>query len=81
MGALSATPAPKYQKPFVPLVPGFVHAKFNDIKGIEGYDLIIGAISSINDKTCLVMVEPIQGEGKSCRLIIKEGYILLRLNS
>jgi acetylornithine aminotransferase len=34
MGALSATPAPKYQKPFLPLVPGFVHAKFNDIKGI-----------------------------------------------
>ena len=35
MGALSATPAPKYQKPFLPLVPGFVHAKFNDIKGIN----------------------------------------------
>ncbi len=30
MGALSATPAPKYQKPFLPLVPGFIHAKFND---------------------------------------------------
>jgi acetylornithine aminotransferase len=27
------------------------------------YYLIIGAINLINDKTCLVLVEPIQGEG------------------
>lgn len=62
MGALSATPSPKYQKPFLPLVPGFIHAKFNDIKGTS-FIITLDAIKSINDKTCLVLVEPIQGEG------------------
>lgn len=54
MGALSATPNPKYQKPFSPMVPGFLHGTYNDIAGIN--DLV-------TDKTCGVIVEPIQGEG------------------
>lgn len=54
MGALSATPNPKYQKPFAPMVPGFKHGTYNDIAGIK--DLV-------TENTCGVIVEPIQGEG------------------
>src|SRR3989338_6938138 len=35
MGALSATFRPKYRTPFEPLVPGFSHAKFNDIEDLK----------------------------------------------
>lgn len=54
MGALSATPNPKYQKPFAPMVPGFQYGTFNDIDSIN---------TLITDKTCGVIIEPIQGEG------------------
>ncbi|KAF9898509.1 acetylornithine aminotransferase, partial [Lobosporangium transversale] len=54
MGALSATPNPKYQKPFWPLVPGFAHAPFNDVEAVDKF---------VTDETCAVIVEPIQGEG------------------
>lgn len=54
MGSLSATPNPKYQQPFAPMVPGFRYGIYNDIEGIK--DLV-------TDKTCGVLVEPIQGEG------------------
>jgi len=54
MGALSCTANPKYQKPFLPLIPGVSHAPFNDIAE---------ARKAINDDTCAVFVEPIQGEG------------------
>ncbi|KAF2173259.1 hypothetical protein M409DRAFT_17202 [Zasmidium cellare ATCC 36951] len=54
MGALSATPNPKYQKPFSPMVPGFKYGTYNDVAGIN--DLV-------TETTCGVIVEPIQGEG------------------
>lgn len=54
MGALSVTTNPKYQKPFSPLIPGVKVGKFNDTTQLE---------SLVNDKTCAVIVEPIQGEG------------------
>lgn len=54
MGALSATHNPKYQKPFAPMVPGFRQGTYNDIAGIDAL---------VTDKTCAVLVEPIQGEG------------------
>ncbi|RDL40228.1 putative acetylornithine aminotransferase, mitochondrial [Venustampulla echinocandica] len=54
MGALSATPNPKYQKPFSPMVPGFNYGTYNDIAGIKNL---------VTEKTCGVIVEPIQGEG------------------
>lgn len=54
MGSLSATPNPKYQKPFGPMVPGFSYGTFNDVAGIEGL---------VTEETCGVIVEPIQGEG------------------
>lgn len=53
-GALAVTPNPKYQKPFAPLVPGVSIAKPNDIASVE---------KVISDKTCAVIIEPIQGEG------------------
>lgn len=55
MGALSVTPNPKYQAPFAPLIPGVKVANTQDIKSVE--DLIH------KDKTCAVIIEPIQGEG------------------
>jgi acetylornithine aminotransferase len=53
-GSLSATPNPKYQAPFGPMVPGFKYGTFNDIEQLS---------SLITDRTCGVIVEPIQGEG------------------
>ncbi|TLD25593.1 hypothetical protein PspLS_06264 [Pyricularia sp. CBS 133598] len=54
MGSLSATHNPKYQEPFAPMVPGFKCGTYNDIAAIP--DLV-------TEKTCGVIVEPIQGEG------------------
>lgn len=54
MGALSATPNPKYQTPFSPMIPGFKYGNYNDIEQLQ---------SLVNENTCGVMVEPIQGEG------------------
>jgi acetylornithine aminotransferase len=54
MGSLSATHNPKYQRPFAPMVPGFVQGVYNDVEGIR---------ELVTDKTCGVIVEPIQGEG------------------
>lgn len=54
MGSLSATPNPKYQEPFAPMVPGFKYGTYNDVGAIN--DLV-------TEKTCGVIVEPIQGEG------------------
>jgi acetylornithine aminotransferase len=53
-GALSVTPQPKYQKPFAPMVPGVKVGTLNDIAALE---------TLVDDKTCGVIVEPIQGEG------------------
>lgn len=54
MGSLSATPNPKYQKPFSPMIPGFIHGTYNDESGINNL---------VTPKTCGVIIEPIQGEG------------------
>lgn len=54
MGALSVTSNPKYQKPFVPLIPNVDVGKLNSTEDIER--LLV-------DDTCAVIVEPVQGEG------------------
>ncbi|RKO99269.1 hypothetical protein CXG81DRAFT_14735 [Caulochytrium protostelioides] len=54
LGSLSATPAAKYQAPFMPLVPGFVHTPYNDIEAF---------LAAIDETVCAVMIEPVQGEG------------------
>ncbi|KHN98335.1 acetylornithine aminotransferase [Metarhizium album ARSEF 1941] len=65
MGALSATHNPKYQEPFAPMVPGFVEGRFNDVGGIR--DLV-------TERTCGVIVEPIQGEGGV--VAAEEGFLV-----
>jgi predicted acetylornithine/succinylornithine family transaminase len=54
MGALSATGQPKYHAGVEPLVPGFKYAPFGDLTA---------AAAQVDDATCAILVEPIQGEG------------------
>lgn len=54
MGALSVTGQGKYQESFRPLIGNVKSVKFNDIADIE---------ASISEKTCAIIIEPIQGEG------------------
>lgn len=54
LGALSATAQKKYQKGFGPLVKGFKVVPFNRIDLVK---------KNISNKTCAILVEPIQGEG------------------
>ena len=51
---VSAGGQPAYSKDFVPLPAGIQHAVYNDLDS---------AAALINDQTCAVIVEPIQGEG------------------
>ena len=53
MGSLAATGQPKYQQGFGPLPAGF---KFIDYGNVEQLR------AAVNDKTCAVLLEPIQGE-------------------
>ena len=54
LGALSATAQKKYREGFGPLVEGFKIVPYDDIEKISG---------AITEKTCAVLVEPVQGEG------------------
>lgn len=53
MGALSLTAREAYQAPFRPLMPGVTFAQFNDLASAE---------AAMSERTCAVVVEPIQGE-------------------
>jgi predicted acetylornithine/succinylornithine family transaminase len=50
----AASGQPRMHEPYVPLPVGFVNVANNDIEAIK---------SATTEKTCAVMVEPIQGEG------------------
>jgi predicted acetylornithine/succinylornithine family transaminase len=54
MGALSATGQPKYHQGVEPMLAGFRHAPFGDLDA---------AAKLIDNETCAILVEPIQGEG------------------
>jgi predicted acetylornithine/succinylornithine family transaminase len=54
LGALSATGQPKYHQGVEPLLAGFSFAPFGDLAA---------AAKLVDDETCGIMVEPIQGEG------------------
>jgi acetylornithine/N-succinyldiaminopimelate aminotransferase len=54
IGALSVTGQPKYQKEFMPLMPGVKEVKFNDIEDLR---------KNFDENVCGVIIEPIQGEG------------------
>ena len=53
-GAISATAQPKYHQGFGPMLPGFKYVPFNDLPAVE---------KAIDEETCAILVEPIQGEG------------------
>ncbi len=50
----AATGQKKFQKPYEPMPVGFINVAFNDIEAIK---------AATTEKTCAVMVEPVQGEG------------------
>ncbi|HHE9871775.1 TPA: aspartate aminotransferase family protein [Campylobacter coli] len=54
LGALSLTANEKYQKPFKPLISGVKFAKYNDFSSVERL---------VNEKTCAIILESVQGEG------------------
>jgi len=54
LATVTATGQTKYQKGFDPLPPGFKYAPFNDYTALE---------KAVSEKTCAVMLEPVQGEG------------------
>ncbi|MCI8274622.1 MAG: aspartate aminotransferase family protein [Lachnospiraceae bacterium] len=54
MGALSVTGNPHYQEDFKPLLSGIRFAEYNSLESVKAL---------VNEKTCAVLLEPIQGEG------------------
>ncbi len=81
LGALAVTGNPHYQEPFAPLMPGVRFADFNDIDSVK---------SLMNDKTCAIILETVQGEGgiypadaaflKEVRALCDEHDVLLILD-
>ena len=53
LAAITATGQPKYQKSFTPLVPGYKYIPYNNVEALE---------AAVDEKTCAVMMEPVQGE-------------------
>ena len=78
IATITATGQQKVKHGFEPLLPGFVHVPFDNIKAIE---------EVIDNETVAIMVEPIQGEGgiripsprylKKIRKICDENQVLL----
>jgi acetylornithine/N-succinyldiaminopimelate aminotransferase len=54
LGALTATAQPKYHEGLGPLVAGFRYAPLNDLDAVK---------ELIDDETCGILLEPVQGEG------------------
>lgn len=80
-GALTVTGNAKYQEAFKPLIGKARFAKFNDLDSVKAL---------VNEKTCAIIVEPVQGEGgvhpadeaflKGLRQICDENDMLLILD-
>ena len=78
MGAVAVTGNEHYRTPFEPLIGGVKFADFNDIESVK---------AQITDKTCAILMEPVQGEGgiypadleflKAVRALCDENDILL----
>jgi len=81
MGALSVTGNPKYREPFEPMIGNIRFADLNDIESVENL---------VNEKTCAVILETVQGEGgmmpaeesflKAVKALCEEKDILLILD-
>ncbi len=54
MGALSVTGTPKYREAFQPMIGYVKFAEMNDLESVK---------AQITDKTCAILLEPVQGEG------------------
>ena len=54
LATVTATAQPKYHEGFEPMPGGFSYCAFNDPEALQ---------AAISDRTCAVMLEPVQGEG------------------
>jgi len=54
LAMVAASGQAKHQQPFLPLPAGFVNVDYNDVDAIK---------AATTDKTCAVILEPLQGEG------------------
>lgn len=54
IGAVSVTGTKAYREPFEPLLPTVHFATYNDLESVKAL---------VNDKTCAIILEPLQGEG------------------
>ena len=54
MGAVALTGHKEYREPFEPVMPGVHFATYNDLDSVKAL---------VNDKTCAIILETIQGEG------------------
>jgi len=54
LAMVAATGQPKFQQSYPPLPTGFANVEFNNVEAIK---------SATTERTCAVMLEPIQGEG------------------
>lgn len=78
MGALSVTGNEHYQEPFKPMIGGVKFAEYNDLDSVRAL---------VNEKTCAIILETLQGEGgvyvaeeafiKGLRQLCDENDILL----
>lgn len=81
MGALAVTGNRHYQEAFGPMIPGIKFAQYNNLSSVE---------ELVNDKTCAIIFETVQGEGgiypakpefiKGVRKLCDEKGILLILD-
>ncbi len=53
-GAVTATGQDKYHKDFEPMLPGFRYVALNDLAAAK---------AAVDEETCAILVEPVQGEG------------------
>jgi acetylornithine aminotransferase/acetylornithine/N-succinyldiaminopimelate aminotransferase len=54
LATVAATGNPRYQRGFEPLPPGFQFVPFDDLDAMR---------NAVTERTCAVLVEPVQGEG------------------
>ncbi|MBP2627888.1 MAG: Acetylornithine/succinyldiaminopimelate aminotransferase [Firmicutes bacterium] len=81
LATLTATAQPKYQEGLEPLPGGFKYVDYNDIGALK---------AAVSEKTCAILLEPIQGEGginmpdgdylKQVRQLCDEAGVLLILD-
>lgn len=64
LAMVTASGTDRYKEPFAPLPPGFVHVPYNDIEAIK---------LATSERTCAVLLEPVQGEAGV--IVPDDGYL------